>query len=199
MTNIFDVFINRQNFKNFRQNLQTIPFPMNKHLLLALNVTKYSQLSAVTVRFLTKRFISEYSSLNGNNCVSLSLWSTSRRQHILFSLLLLYLPFTDFLYKHTVNFEDNVSADIEILDTCNVSKTVALNLLSKLIEIATLQHSYDHIRWADSFLIVYSIVDRESFYEAERILKQLSKLKLPSYYTSLLLGNKSDLEHSRLV
>jgi Ras-related and estrogen-regulated growth inhibitor-like protein len=108
-------------------------------------------------------------------------------------------PIQDFLYKHNVNFEDNVSTEIEILDTCNVSKTVALNLLSKLIEIATLQHgySYDHIRWADSFLIVYSIVDRESFYEAERILKQLSKLKLPSFYTSLLLGNKSDLEHSR--
>lgn len=60
-----------------------------------------------------------------------------------------------------------------------------------------LGHIYDQIRWADSFLIVYSIVDRESFYEAEKILKQLAKLKLPSYYTSLLLGNKSDLEHSR--
>lgn len=57
--------------------------------------------------------------------------------------------------------------------------------------------TYDHIRWADSFLIVYSICDRESFYEAEKILKQLSKLKLPSYYTILLLGNKSDLTHSR--
>lgn len=58
-------------------------------------------------------------------------------------------------------------------------------------------YSYDHIRWADAFLIIYSIVDRESFYEAERILKQLAKLKLPSYYTSLLIGNKRDLEHSR--
>lgn len=110
--------------------------------------------SAVTVRYLTKRFIHSYSSLN------------------------------DFLYKHTVNFEDNVSTEIEILDTCNTIHG----------------YSYDQItNWADSFLIIYSIVDRESFHEAERILKQLSKLKLPSYYTSLLLGNKSDLEHSRTV
>jgi Ras family len=55
----------------------------------------------------------------------------------------------------------------------------------------------DVIRWADSFLVIYSIVDRDSFHEAEKLLKQISKLKLPSYYTALLLGNKNDLEHSR--
>lgn len=109
------------------------------------------------------------------------------------------LPLKDFLYKHFVNFEDNTTTEIEILDTCvsNVSKAVILDLLLILIEIATLQHSYETIRWADSFLVVYSIIDRKSFDEAERILKQLSKHKLPGYYTSLLLGNKSDLEHSR--
>lgn len=105
--------------------------------------------SAVTVRYLTKRFISEYSSSD------------------------------DFLYSKTICFENNVS-EIEILDTCN-------------------RHNFKNIRWADSFLIVYSIVDRESFNEAEAILKQLSRLKLPSYYTCLLLGNKSDLSHARSV
>lgn len=105
----------------------------------------------------------------------------------------------DFLYKHTVHFEDNSSVDIEILDTCKVRCISSKKYSIHQFLFSFLQHGhiYDQIRWADSFLIVYSIVDRESFYEAEKILKQLAKLKLPSYYTSLLLGNKSDLEHSR--
>ncbi|XP_070503961.1 ras-related and estrogen-regulated growth inhibitor-like protein [Chironomus tepperi] len=109
--------------------------------------------SAITVRYLTKRFIGEYSSAH------------------------------DFLYKHTVNFEENhVPVEIEILDTCSNGC------------------SYDDVfRWADSFLVIYSIVDRDSFQEAEKLLKKISKLKLPSYYTALMLGNKNDLEHSRTV
>lgn len=56
---------------------------------------------------------------------------------------------------------------------------------------------YEHIRWGDAFLVVYSICDKSSFADAEDYLQQLSKLKLPSYYTALLLGNKRDLDHSR--
>lgn len=58
---------------------------------------------------------------------------------------------------------------------------------------------YEHIRWGEAFVIVYSVSDRHSFHEAQEILSQLAKLKLPSYYTSLLLGNKRDLDHSRSV
>jgi Ras-related and estrogen-regulated growth inhibitor-like protein len=58
---------------------------------------------------------------------------------------------------------------------------------------------YEHIRWGEAFVIVYSVSDRHSFHEAQEILSQLAKLKLPSYYTSLLLGNKRDLDHSRWV
>lgn len=58
---------------------------------------------------------------------------------------------------------------------------------------------YDHIRWGEAFVIVYSICDMNSFNEAHTLLDKLSKLKLPSYYTTLLLGNKRDLDHSRWV
>ncbi|KAJ8921884.1 hypothetical protein NQ315_008517 [Exocentrus adspersus] len=58
---------------------------------------------------------------------------------------------------------------------------------------------YEHIRWGEAFVIVYSVVDRHSFHEAQEILGQLVKLKLPSYYTSLLLGNKRDLDHSSFM
>jgi Ras-related and estrogen-regulated growth inhibitor-like protein len=56
---------------------------------------------------------------------------------------------------------------------------------------------YDHIRWADAFVIVYSVVDLSSFNEAQYLLDELSKHKLPSYFATLLLGNKRDLDHSR--
>lgn len=56
---------------------------------------------------------------------------------------------------------------------------------------------YEHLRWGDAFVVVYSICDRNSFADASEYLLQLSKLKLPSYYTTLLLGNKRDLDHSR--
>ncbi|KAG4077757.1 hypothetical protein HA402_011186 [Bradysia odoriphaga] len=109
--------------------------------------------SAVTVRYLTKRFIGEYSSSS------------------------------DFLYRHSVTF-DSVTTEVEIMDTSKCAKTGCL---------------YEHIRWGDAFLVVYSICDKSSFADAEDYLQQLSKLKLPSYYTALLLGNKRDLDHSRTI
>jgi Ras-related and estrogen-regulated growth inhibitor-like protein len=56
---------------------------------------------------------------------------------------------------------------------------------------------YDHIRWGEAFVIVYSVCDRNSFNDAHELLDKLGKLKLPSYFTTLLLGNKRDLDHSR--
>lgn len=128
----------------------------------------------------------------------------------------------DFLYKHSVNFEENhVPVEIEILDTCSVIYFLLLNwfltnFLFRHVKIFAICNAFlfiylfffflqngcsydDVIRWADSFLVIYSIVDRDSFHEAEKLLKKISKLKLPSYYTALMLGNKNDLEHSRLV
>ncbi|XP_045460118.1 ras-related and estrogen-regulated growth inhibitor-like protein [Harmonia axyridis] len=109
--------------------------------------------SAVTVRYLTKRYIGEYSSS------------------------------MDYFYRHHVEF-DTVRTEVEILDTSNCEKKGCL---------------YEHIRWGEAFAIVYAVNDRHSFHEAQEILNQLTKLKLPSYYTSLLLGNKKDLEHCREV
>ncbi|KAL3280332.1 hypothetical protein HHI36_017821 [Cryptolaemus montrouzieri] len=89
----------------------------------------------------------------------------------------------DYFYRHHVEF-DTVRTEVEILDTSNCEKKGCL---------------YEHIRWGEAFAIVYAVNDRHSFHEAQEILNQLTKLKLPSYYTSLLLGNKKDLEHCREV
>ncbi|KAK4881944.1 hypothetical protein RN001_005263 [Aquatica leii] len=108
--------------------------------------------SAVTVRYLTKRYIGEYSSTS------------------------------DLLYRHSVTF-DNVITEVEILDTSKCGDGCL----------------YEHIRWGEAFVVVYSVNDRHSFREAQELLGQLAKLKLPSYYTSLLLGNKRDLDHCRQI
>ncbi|XP_075217374.1 ras-related and estrogen-regulated growth inhibitor-like isoform X2 [Lycorma delicatula] len=109
--------------------------------------------SAVTVRYLTKRFIGEYSSKK------------------------------DYRYRHSVTF-DNVITGIEILDTC---KCLAAGCL------------YEHIKWGEAFVIVYSVCDRNSFLQAQFLLDTLNKVKVPTFYTTLLLGNKRDLDHAREV
>lgn len=58
---------------------------------------------------------------------------------------------------------------------------------------------YSHIRWGEAFVIVYSVTCKRSFQEARGLLKQLADLRLPSYFTALLLGNKRDLDHARFV
>ncbi|XP_039276215.1 ras-related and estrogen-regulated growth inhibitor-like [Nilaparvata lugens] len=90
---------------------------------------------------------------------------------------------TDLLYRHNVSF-DSVNIEVEILDTCKCKITGCL---------------YDHLRWGEAFVVVYSVCDEASFREAQLLLDTLAKLKLPSYYTTLLLGNKRDLEHSKKV
>lgn len=109
--------------------------------------------SAVTVRYLTKRYIGEYSSN------------------------------TDMVYRHNTTI-DSVTTEVEILDSCKCSASGCL---------------YDHIRWGEAFVIVYSVTDKTSFLEAQYLLEKVGELKLPSYFSTLLLGNKRDLDHCRSI
>ncbi|KAI5738240.1 hypothetical protein M8J77_004444 [Diaphorina citri] len=54
---------------------------------------------------------------------------------------------------------------------------------------------YDHIRWGEAFVIVYSVTDKTSFLEAQFLLGKVGEIKLPTYFSTLLLGNKRDLDH----
>ncbi|XP_049762867.1 ras-related and estrogen-regulated growth inhibitor-like isoform X1 [Schistocerca cancellata] len=122
--------------------------------------------SAVTVRYLTKRYIGEYSSNS------------------------------DFLYRHNVTF-DNVTTEVEILDTSKCATSHSHRIIQDKKQATGCL--YDHIRWGEAFVVVYSVCDRASFNDAHELLDKLAKLKLPSYFTTLLLGNKRDLDHSREI
>lgn len=110
--------------------------------------------SALTVRYLTKRFIGEYRSN------------------------------TDLLYKQTITL-DNATSEIEVLDVSRWTNEECFPL--------------EHIRWADAFVVVYSVCDRDSFNDAHNIMGKIQKLKPSNYAPVILLGNKRDLEHARVV
>ncbi|KAF0293554.1 Ras-related and estrogen-regulated growth inhibitor [Amphibalanus amphitrite] len=90
---------------------------------------------------------------------------------------------SDMRYTHSVTL-DGARTGVEILDSCRCIATGCL---------------FDHLRWGDAFLVVYSVCERSSFQAARGFLETLSQEKLPGYFTTVLLGNKRDIEHARQV
>ncbi|GFR21978.1 ras-like protein family member 12 [Trichonephila clavata] len=85
--------------------------------------------------------------------------------------------FSEFLYKQSINF-DNVITEVEILDTSQCE---------------------DHIKWADAYVVVYSVCDRSTFEVARKLLETVSLSKGARRVPAILLGNKRDLERGRQV
>ncbi|XP_074594628.1 ras-related and estrogen-regulated growth inhibitor-like protein [Brevipalpus obovatus] len=131
----------------------TINSGQNRTLRVVILGAPRSGKSAVIVRYLTKRYIGEYSSSK------------------------------DFLYQHSIDFDD-IKTDIEIMDTSNRNDTESL---------------YEHITWADAFVIVYSICEKQSFLQARYLLETIAMLRAQKRSPIILLGNKRDLEHIREV
>lgn len=92
-----------------------------------------------------------------------------------------YRSNTDLLYKQTVTLESGL-LDVEIIDV-SVDDEDGFPI--------------DQIQWADAVLIVYSIIDRDSFEYAVRSLGEIRQLQNgPATY---LVANKADLDHLREV
>ncbi|PIK40813.1 putative ras-related and estrogen-regulated growth inhibitor [Apostichopus japonicus] len=115
--------------------------------------------TALTVRFVTKRFIWEYD------------------------------PTLEMIYKHRVlpppdeNGQD-YPVEFEILDTAGQE-----------------EYSEEKLKWADAFIIVYSITDRCSFEEVMRLTFLCCRAKRNCSYEPvvLIIGNKTDLKYDRIV
>ncbi|RWS14202.1 MRAS2-like protein [Dinothrombium tinctorium] len=115
--------------------------------------------SAVSVRFVTKRYIGEYQSN------------------------------VDILYKKEYTIDDSISIKLEILDiSCNSS-----NLCLSIKDVE------DRVHWANAFLVVYSICDKQSFRDAEKYIETITSSRRASHLPITLLGNKRDLEPGRQV
>lgn len=126
-------------------------------------------IAALTVRYLTRRFIGEYRSN------------------------------TDLLYKQTITLESGL-LDVEIVDISaendNEFPIEQVRTIHTSLSTVCLQFSFSQIQWADAVLIVYSIIDRESFEWAVKSLGELRQLQSAPTY---LVANKADLDHLRVV
>ncbi|XP_071792410.1 ras-related and estrogen-regulated growth inhibitor-like [Asterias amurensis] len=111
--------------------------------------------TAMTVRFVTRRFIYEYD------------------------------PTLENIYKHRMFFEtESTPVDFEILDTAGQEDKIE-----------------EKLKWADAFIIAYSINDRCSFEEVTRLTFLAGRCRKSSSHDQaiLIVGNKKDLEYDRLV
>ncbi|XP_043935954.1 ras-related and estrogen-regulated growth inhibitor-like protein [Protopterus annectens] len=115
--------------------------------------------SALTVRFLTRRFIGEYGNIES-------------------------------IYTH------NVADD---------GKEICFNIWDSIYpQNADMQRSITdkQLRWADGFILVYSICDRASFNVVKqqiRRIRQVKKCHGTDKVPVIIVGNKRDLQHRRLV
>uniref|UniRef100_A0A8D0C632 small monomeric GTPase n=1 Tax=Salvator merianae TaxID=96440 RepID=A0A8D0C632_SALMN len=111
--------------------------------------------SALTVRFLTRRFIGEYGDIES-------------------------------IYTHRVIMA-GWEACFRIWD-------------SVCSQVADLREK--QLRWADGFIVVYSICDRGSFQSARQQLQWIQQLKKRTGAAKkpvILVGNKRDLQHQRSI
>ncbi|XP_044743075.1 ras-related and estrogen-regulated growth inhibitor-like protein [Chrysoperla carnea] len=125
--------------------------------------------SALTVRFLTRRFIGEYRSN------------------------------TDLLYRQTVtvnNISQEVEIVDVCCETLNsATDHVKQQQTNNQQEIIPEEPLY----WADACIVTYSITDRKSLQYAVQVLDKLVQLRNQIGIPVTLVGNKSDLEHLREV
>ncbi|XP_055342758.1 ras-like protein 2 [Paramacrobiotus metropolitanus] len=89
----------------------------------------------------------------------------------------------DFYSKQCVI--DDVVAKLEVLDTAGQE------------EFSAMREQY--MRGGEGFLLVFSVTDRTSFDEIYRFHKQILRAKDRDEFPMLLVGNKADLEHQRVV
>ena len=80
---------------------------------------------------------------------------------------------------------DDETALLDVLDTAGQE------------EYSAMREQY--MRTGEGFLLVYSITSRQSFEEIQTFEQQILRVKDKDYFPIILVGNKCDLEHERVV
>ncbi|KAL5009545.1 hypothetical protein ScPMuIL_011850 [Solemya velum] len=80
---------------------------------------------------------------------------------------------------------DDVVARLDILDTAGQD------------EFSAMREQY--MRSGEGFLLVYSVTDRSSFDEIYKFHKQILRVKDRDEFPMLLVANKADLDHQRII
>ncbi|EFO20282.1 hypothetical protein LOAG_08202 [Loa loa] len=82
-------------------------------------------------------------------------------------------------------FVDDDVCKLEVLDTAGQE------------EFSTMREQY--LRSGNGFLLVFSVIDRNSFEEAIRLHKLILRVKDRDEFPIILVGNKADLDSDRLI
>ncbi|KAJ8945027.1 hypothetical protein NQ314_009330 [Rhamnusium bicolor] len=80
---------------------------------------------------------------------------------------------------------DDIPAKLDILDTAGQE------------EFSAMREQY--MRSGEGFLLVFSVTERSSFDEIYKFHKQILRVKDRDEFPMLMVGNKVDLEHQRVV
>ncbi|XP_013400396.1 ras-related protein R-Ras2-like [Lingula anatina] len=80
---------------------------------------------------------------------------------------------------------DDVVARLDILDTAGQE------------EFSAMREQY--MRSGEGFLLIYSVTDKSSFDEIYKFHRQILRVKDRDEFPMILVGNKADLEHQRMV
>ncbi|AMD22707.1 HHL063Wp [Eremothecium sinecaudum] len=95
-----------------------------------------------------------------------------------------YDPTIEDSYRKTMEIDDK-TFDLEILDTAGVAQFTAMREL--------------YIKSGMGFLLVYSVTDRQSLDELMELREQILRIKDSKRVPMVLVGNKADLHHERII
>ncbi|RWS27027.1 ras-related and estrogen-regulated growth inhibitor-like protein, partial [Leptotrombidium deliense] len=91
---------------------------------------------------------------------------------------------------------DDVTLKIEILDVSSRCKIIYSREKNTNLTVDDIE---EHIQWANAFVVIYSICDKNSFLDAQRYIEIIIASRRPSHSPIALLANKRDLEPGRQV
>ncbi|NWW62242.1 RSLBA protein, partial [Ifrita kowaldi] len=141
--------------------------------------------SAVIVRFLTKRFIGDYEPNTGEEGGG----GAGRGEPRVRRLTALCSPGN--LYSRLVHLDgDHVAVQIQDTPACIQVQEDCVQVLDSLSRC---------VKWAEGFLLVYSITDYSSYQSIQPLYQHIRKVHPDARTPIIIVGNKADLLHARQV
>ncbi|NWR71440.1 RSLBA protein, partial [Centropus unirufus] len=163
------------------------PGPPGAQVRLAVLGARGVGKSAMIVRFLTKRFIGDYEPNTGEEVAGTSAMGTPPG---LGSCLTVFCS-TGNLYSRLVHLEgDHVAVQIQDTPGCIQVQEDCMQVLDSLSRC---------VKWAEGFLLVYSITDYSSYQSVRPLYQHVRKVHPDARTPIIVVGNKADLLHARQV
>ncbi|NXP05611.1 RSLBA protein, partial [Thinocorus orbignyianus] len=163
------------------------PGPPGAQLRLAVLGARGVGKSAMIVRFLTKRFIGDYEPNTGEPGGG----EGRRRVPAAGGWWLMGLCSAGNLYSRLVHLEgDHVAVQIQDTPGCVQVQEDCIQVLDSLSRC---------VKWAEGFLLVYSITDYSSYQSVRPLYQHIRKVHPDARTPVIIVGNKADLLHARQV